>query len=337
MDTMLDNYNITEKEVRTSMKKRGFKNVKVRKIGFDDVKDREKGIKNLCKYLKKRYGKNIILMEVHEAGLRLDRRGKVTMSLKDDAKEREEIMERYFPVFKKELGCHVIRNPPTIIRDAFHVWGESEVHYVQEFYDYAIACIDAITDCHDKKEEKRRLDALYSDLESKLDGIKDGTYLSRNNTLRRVDRRWRTSERVKGIDRLIRTCKAMMKKTEDPVTIRELQRRIGVFWLKREDGKVDTRKSISYLKKSVEAGSPAAKEDLLEALWADESTPDEDVLQMARERRIEGSPMALAVLGMAHKDGRGVDRNPERAKQLLWHASRKGVDWAKKEFRSIEE
>ncbi|MBR3476176.1 MAG: SEL1-like repeat protein [Candidatus Methanomethylophilaceae archaeon] len=58
---------------------------------------------------------------------------------------------------------------------------------------------------------------------------------------------------------------------------------------------------------------------------------------MARERRVEGSPMALAVLGMAHKDGSGVKKNPARAKQLLWHASRKGVDWAKKELRSIEE
>lgn len=98
------------------------------------------------------------------------------------------------------------------------------------------------------------------------------------------------SETAKGIDRLIRTCKTMLKKTEDPVTIRELQRRIGVFLLKHEDGKADTRKSLSYLEKSVEAGSPAAKEDLLEALWADESTPDEEVLQMARERRVEGSP-----------------------------------------------
>ena len=145
------------------------------------------------------------------------------------------------------------------------------------------------------------------------------------------------SETAKGIDRLIRTCKTMLKKTEDPVTIRELQRRIGVFLLKHEDGKADTRKSLSYLEKSVEAGSPAAKEDLLEALWANESTPDEEVLQMARERRVEGSPMALAVLGMAHKDGSGVKKNPARAKQLLWHASRKGVDWAKKELRSIEE
>ena len=47
--------------------------------------------------------------------------------------------------------------------------------------------------------------------------------------------------------------------------------------------------------------------------------------------------MALTVLGMAHKDGSGVKKNPARAKQLLWHASRKGVDWAKKELRSIEE
>lgn len=51
----------------------------------------------------------------------------------------------------------------------------------------------------------------------------------------------------------------------------------GVFWLKREDVKADTRKSLFYLKKSADAGSPAAKEDLLEALWADESTPDEEV------------------------------------------------------------
>ncbi len=36
----------------------------------------------------------------------------------------------------------------------------------------------------------------------------------------------------------------MMKKTEDPVTVRELQRRIGVFWLKREDGKAGARKSL---------------------------------------------------------------------------------------------
>lgn len=43
------------------------------------------------------------------------------------------------------------------------------------------------------------------------------------------------------------------------------------------------------------------------------------------------------MLGMAYKDGRWVDKYPERTKQLLWHADRKGVDWAKKEFRSIEE
>ena len=30
------------------------------------------------------------------------------------------------------------------------------------------------------------------------------------------------------------------------VSVRELQRLISVFWLKREDGKDDTRKSIMY-------------------------------------------------------------------------------------------
>jgi len=325
---------LTERDVILALEKRGLKDITVKKIGFEDIEGLDEAIARTCDYIKGRYGRNVILLEVHESGLVLESPTAVIPTTSKEAERRERLMSKYFPIFESRLGCHVIRNPRFVIRDPLHIWGKNEVHYVQEFYDYAMGCLDVITSCPDEDDERTQLQKLYLDLESKLIRMMEGTYLSRHNTLVRIDRRWKRSNGCTDVGGVIKHCSNILNKTDDPILKREIHRRIGIYNLERTDGKANVDRSIRYLRMSADEGSKEAEDSLLEALWTKDDSVSE-ALGLARKLKKEERPIAYGILGRAYRDGRGVVKNPKKAKSLLHHAARKGVPWAEKEMNDI--
>lgn len=46
---------------------------------------------------------------------------------------------------KKLTGCHVIEFPKGIVGDEGHKWGNTSLHYIPEYYEYALEAVDIIT------------------------------------------------------------------------------------------------------------------------------------------------------------------------------------------------
>lgn len=57
-------------------------------------------------------------------------------------------------------GCHVIPMPEHVIGDFEHKGGPSPLHYVVEYYDYALACINLITQGLPIEEERSQIHVL---------------------------------------------------------------------------------------------------------------------------------------------------------------------------------
>lgn len=71
-------------------------------------------------------------------------------------------MKLCFDYVKEYLkGCHIIEFPDNVVGDINHKWGRALLHYVQEYYDYALKAVDIITQNTDGNvDEKVALEQL---------------------------------------------------------------------------------------------------------------------------------------------------------------------------------
>lgn len=60
---------------------------------------------------------------------------------------------------KNLVGCHVIEFPTGMVADEGHKWGRASLHYVPEYYDYALEAVNVITQenlSYENEQEKLR-------------------------------------------------------------------------------------------------------------------------------------------------------------------------------------
>ena len=76
-----------------------------------------------------------------------------------------------FMELKKRLpNAHIVKFPflDIMFGDPYHKWGKAPLHYVREYYDYAIEAVFTITKKLDPETEKKRLTELLAKTESIL-------------------------------------------------------------------------------------------------------------------------------------------------------------------------
>ncbi len=148
----------------------------------------ENEFEKFTEYCKKRYGKNIILIETFESICALDYEGKLdrTYRLTSNEEERYAISSKMNYRFLKKTGCHYIKCPLNVISDSIHKWGFSPVHYISEYYKYVFECITHIIDGA-SDSISFDLDVMYAECVSKIALIRKGDILSSRNTLMRIE------------------------------------------------------------------------------------------------------------------------------------------------------
>ena len=137
----------------------------------------------LVDFLKERYGRNIILVETFESMYRIREDGEIAMWDGEPRELNSKVM-RLNNEFIKRTSCYYIKCPFTVLSDDFHRWGTARVHYVIEYYRYALDVIDYIV--KHKNPSFRVIDMKYMECAALMNDLRIQQKSSVNNAVRRI-------------------------------------------------------------------------------------------------------------------------------------------------------
>ena len=303
-------------------------------VEFDEVPNAEQYHDFFCDFLKNRYGKNIILIELKEALWTLHKDG--TVSYEDN-----EILERYcrttdywFYKTLEKLDCYYVKTPPNILWDEHHVWSYELVHYVQEWYDYANKCVELITS--GDPDYLKKTDRLYIKLTNFFDNLRGKCILSRRNTWRRFEENIKSAKTKEETDAVITGTLEKMNMCEE-LTQGELYGRIARVYRDRKDGYADLDKSAEYMRKAMELKCEFAIVELFDLLW-EINTPDSllEMINLAYNTTKSGTNIAMmSRLGRAYLEGKGVSKDLNTAAKWMKLCADQNCEGAKIEYYDI--
>ena len=284
------------------------------------VKD---GLRHFIEWCKRRYGHNIILVEFFESGWSLDKDGKtVWIDRKWEYRKQLICREAYFNrEFHSKTGCHVIRSPMNVTADAFHKWGNSPVHYAQEFYEHAYKSMLAITRRDATREEiESDLLSIYLDSNLRITETMSGSALSKMNAT------CRAKEFIlkKNPDQAWEILKKLASDCGDPRF--EL---VADFFRKGSGLKIDPRTAVPLLDKANDTGRIDYHEiyQIVEKYGTEEECAR--VVNAALPCAEQGQRDAQTCLALAHYKGRGAEKDYAESKSILQGLTDGGYDPAR--------
>ena len=87
-------------------------------------------------------------------------------------------MDCGYEIARKHLpGCHIIEFPENNAANQDHKWGLGRLHYLYEYYDYALNCMDVITEDMPLDMERSRLLGLKTNCSKRLESIRNGAMI----------------------------------------------------------------------------------------------------------------------------------------------------------------
>lgn len=161
----------------------------------------QEGLNKFIEYIKDRYGKNIILINVVEKEYSLNEDGLIEKRKVD---EKKVTCEYNFDLFLLEkLSCYYIKMPNNTITDKLHPWGESNVHYISEYYEYVYNAIMSIVNTRENNNDLgTKLDQLWLNYSILFHKIINKEVLSTNNTIKRVNNLLKSNKIQQGLNLL---------------------------------------------------------------------------------------------------------------------------------------
>ena len=269
-----------------------------------------------------RYGKNIILIEARESLELMSKSGKVSdwpVSSSNTSEYSRILMEyRMNYEFKKRTGCHVIKCPHNVFADDCHKWGRDRVHYVGEYYDYCVRCLDIITA---GENVSGQLDEAYLEICYKLMKIKYGNEMSRNNTKVRI-----LNNLAAGNDETAFGLASKLMQQEDSSGIET----IAQYYLdkKNESGLLKIK---PVLKEHIENGYPELYSAYYDVLKRTGAGGDE-LLKIAEDGYTRGDPKLLVRYGRILSEGKITRRDAEKSIECYRKAVSLGYNTARNEL-----
>ena len=318
----------TEEEMRKAVEKRGLELESLRKVKIDGIPGTSEMVDAACDFIRKRYGNNVILLQQKEALWRMDRFGNVALNRTLEAESMNSTIDKFTRMILRNLGCHFIRIPSDIISDAWQRWGDTPAHYIQEYYDYAYACVDDIVSGIPNLD--RSLERRFMEFSAQLNAIRSGKMLSRKNAVSRVSD---LMERRGNADLCIKAATHLRRRANNPMLEAELDGAMGKLWRDRADGKADPEKAMALMKSSAESGIEWAQTEYLGMLRA--SGNYEATLEAAIRFASLGNGEAIGFVGRAYKNGEGVGKDKAIAEKWLEEASVRDVKWAVLEYMQL--
>ena len=318
----------TEEEMRRAVRKRGRKLESLRRIGINDIPGTPEMVGKACDFIRERYGGNVILLQQKEAVWHMGFSGKVALNRSAAAESMNSSIDRYFRMFLRNLGCRFVRMPPDIISDSWQRWGVSPAHYVQEYYDYAYACIDDIV--RGIPDLDGSLDRRFEEFSAQLNAMRSGRMMSRNNAVSRI---YSTLEKTGDTDLCIETALRFRENARNPLLEAELDGVMGKLLRDRTDGKADPGMAEELMGLSAEGGITWAQAEYLGMLR--DSGRYAEMLGHASEYASRGCSEAMGFIGRAYMNGEGTGKNIGAALEWLERASAMDVEWAMQDYMQL--
>ncbi len=271
-----------------------------------------RSLERLSEFVKRRYGRNVILLDAEEAKFYMDQDGNVSTFGDDASDDRNDLLGRFEKEFAKESGCHRIRQPGFMVCDAYHGSGLSSAHFAEEYYWYAFESIGLIMSGAEDAED--RVEDLRSDCDSRMARIIGGMGASPGNRLGRCRCLIQDGSYEEAIDIL-----DDLSRQGEPRAMMML----GTLYVEGIDSDADIAAGISFLYKAHKAGLPSAAERLFDVVYG--KGPYDIALKALRESAEAGQPGSMFRLGKAYKEGIGVKKDLVEAERLFEAAAKGGV------------
>ncbi len=325
-------------------------------IAYRNV-DNISSLEKLAEFLKARYKDRIILIDGREECDYVDKQMNIVLG---KPKTNAIMFEREMTSCLKEmLGCYCIDYPTGNLADENHRWGKSSVHYVSEYYKYALNAIQCIVECYpDRELTEERCKVLLSECEHELELIRRNA----KKTINQVQIEGKAlSEKDEEAEKNRRILEGQMRerqkafpnvwKIEDPEESGRLFEEIR-DWAEKEDrvammhlGRAyrlgrfvdkDLEKSCEWLRRSVSKGNKSAINELFDTLWAmgtEESYAEG--IEAIRGLFEENNVNAIVRMGRAYMFGKGVEKDLDMAESLFKKAEDLGSKAASENLKRL--
>ncbi len=271
-------------------------------------------------FCKERYGDRIVLVEARDSMGMMTVDGNVNDWPIPAGRSREhaKVLLGYKMnyEFKRRTGCHVIKCPPDIFSDECHKWGRSRVHYVKDYYDYGVRCLDIIMS---GKDVEKRLDTAYLGICYEVMRVRCGEEISRGNMRSKI-----MNDLSAGDDGAAIRLAEKMAELGDDSGIESMAK----HYLARKDN-AGLARVRPLLRDRIGKGSAGLRPiyfDVVSRIDPD----DGELLELAEEGLARGDPMLTAKYAGMLEKGRFVEQDTERALRLYQEALGKGYEPARR-------
>jgi len=310
---------------RPDIKKKAYQNAGIKnivKLEYNDF-SYEKYFDEFTSFLKRRYGNNIILLEVLESACLQNSNGKVTID--SIQLKKIEFESKLNLEFIKKTNCYTIKCPNYLPADCYHRWGFEPVHFVEEYYQYVYSCLCLIIDSPNNLVQL--MDQLYYEYQYKFIRINTGAYYSIRNTIKRIE----------------------LNATADANLSRQLIQKLidqgstevyGVIGRAYRDGTLYPKNidlAIENMRIAAEGNIFWAKPELFDLLWIKGTEESYKEMCKIAEKGVKlGDANCMVRLARAYREGKGVTKDVSRCIDLLKQAT-KVKGWAFKCLNSFSE
>ena len=281
-------------------------------------------IEEVARFLKKNWGNKIILINLPLAFIELNEDG----ILQRDATIQMDWQQRSNKMVElliNRIDCQYITIPAVAVRDYWLNRDHINVHYVAEIYDFLKESVDSII--NGDFLDYRIHNKIIAKYDLIIGNILLGNWASEKNTLARVDAMIKGKTNINS-ERTVSDCFKLVEQ-KNPLGYGSLAR------LYREGKGVekDLDKAIEWMRRAADCRIEWARFELFDLLWRRSNS--DDLIEMktvAEEYAREGNADSMLRLGRMYRDGKGVEKDLDKAIDMMRKTAEKIQGWSRNEL-----
>ena len=302
----------------------------IQKVNFVDLPGYDRIFDEFCLFLKNRYGKKIILLLLRQTDYVVNGIGEPTYVGSKERGANNLLLDMYACKFMEKVDCHCIHVPANIVGDDHNPWGPGDVHYVREYFDYGLECLDIITGSH--RDKLHRLNRAYAKYILIFDQIIYGLSYTEFSTVYTFEKRIRECKNKEDLNAVKSDYRQLFDTKCNIGIISEIEGRFGRAYRDGKGVEKDLRMAAEWMRKAA-AKKASWTNELFDVLWAIDAPESKIEMVTAITRLAETEDeSAMGRLGRAYRDGKGVEKDLRMAAEWMRKAAAKKAAWTNELF-----